>query len=150
MKPQACHGRSMPKQTGVKANGNLADDETAIRRNWTVRNGDPLVHLHIRQPAPRPRPRGGEERRLVPHRIAKLSWASDPEVFYMLNAVARQKELCVAINVCWGDQREKVCDATEDGRSSISSRSSWLAVASARSKGDEKLGRNLGPDKLTH
>nr|ACG48764.1 hypothetical protein [Zea mays] len=83
----------MPKQTGVKANGNLADDETAIRRNWTVRNGDPLVHLHIRQPAPRPRPRGGEERRLVPHRIAKLSWASDPEVFYMLNAVARQKEV---------------------------------------------------------
>jgi hypothetical protein len=44
-------------------------------------------------------------------------------------------QLCVAINVCWGDQREKVCDATEDGRSSISSRSSWLAVASARSKG---------------
>lgn len=99
-RPWRCHHRAVanlhracgfPPSNRVKVNGNLADDETAIRRNWAVCTGDPLVHLHIRQPVPRPRPPGGEERPLVPHRIAKLSWASDPGVTALAESPVRQR-----------------------------------------------------------
>ncbi|OEL14442.1 hypothetical protein BAE44_0024538 [Dichanthelium oligosanthes] len=80
-----------------------------------VRKGDTLVLLHIRH-------HGREEAKNVlwshtgsplipleelmePPVRQRYDMPEDPEVFDMLNAVARQKEMY------WGDPREKVCDA---------------------------------------
>lgn len=89
-----------------------------------VRKGDTLVLLHIRH-------HGKDEAKNVlwsrtgsplipleelmePHVRQRYDMPEDPEVFDMLNALARQKELCVVIKMYWGDPREKVCDAVEE------------------------------------
>ncbi|CAD6229127.1 unnamed protein product [Miscanthus lutarioriparius] len=89
-----------------------------------VRKGDTLVLLHIRH-------HGKDEAKNVlwsrtgsplipleelmdPPVRQRYDMPEDPEVFDMLNAVARQKELCVVIKMYWGDPREKVCDAVEE------------------------------------
>nr|CAB3478850.1 unnamed protein product [Digitaria exilis] len=86
---------------------------------WTadnlVRKGDTLVLLHVRH-------HGREEAKNVlwshtgsplipleelmePPVRQRYDMPEDPEVYDMLNALARQKEMY------WGDPREKVCDA---------------------------------------
>ncbi|CAD6229114.1 unnamed protein product [Miscanthus lutarioriparius] len=89
-----------------------------------VRKGETLVLLHIRH-------HGKDEAKNVlwsrtgsplipleelmdPPVRQRYDMPEDPEVFDMLNAVARQKELCVVIKMYWGDPREKVCDAVEE------------------------------------
>nr|CAB3474816.1 unnamed protein product [Digitaria exilis] len=92
---------------------------------WTadnlVRKGDTLVLLHVRH-------HGREEAKNVlwshtgsplipleelmePPVRQRYDMPEDPEVYDMLNALARQKELCVVVKMYWGDPREKVCDA---------------------------------------
>jgi hypothetical protein len=60
----------------------------------------------------------------------------DPEVFDMLGKVSRQKELCVVVKMYWVTRGGR---SVTRSRNSISSRSSWAAVASARFRGDDDL-----------
>ncbi|KAL5227015.1 hypothetical protein ABZP36_015280 [Zizania latifolia] len=100
-----------------------ASSKKALR--WTVdnllRKGDTIVLLHIRH-------HGRDEAKnalwsrsgspLIP--LAELMEQAvrqrydippDDEVFDMLNAVSREKELGVVLKMYWGDPREKVCEA---------------------------------------
>lgn len=89
-----------------------------------VRKGDTLVLLHVRH-------HGREEGKNVlwsrtgsplvpleelmePPVRQRYDVPYDAEVFDMLNAAARQKEMRVVVKMYWGDPREKVCDAVEE------------------------------------
>ncbi|XP_008657063.1 universal stress protein PHOS32 isoform X2 [Zea mays] len=89
-----------------------------------VRRGDTLVLLHVRH-------HGREEGKNVlwsrtgsplvpleelmePPVRQRYDVPYDAEVFDMLNAAARQKEMRVVVKMYWGDPREKVCDAVEE------------------------------------
>ncbi|XP_062208661.1 universal stress protein PHOS32-like [Phragmites australis] len=86
-----------------------------------LRKGDTLVLLHIRhhgrdEAMNVPWSRTGSpliplEELMEPAVRQRYDVPEDPEAFDMLNAVARQKELCVVVKMYWGDPREKVCDA---------------------------------------
>ncbi|KAG8054749.1 hypothetical protein GUJ93_ZPchr0001g29387 [Zizania palustris] len=103
-----------------------ASSKKALR--WAVdnllRKGDTIVLLHIRH-------HGRDEAKntlwsrsgspLIP--LAELmeqavrqryDIPSDDEVFDMLNAVSREKELGVVLKMYWGDPREKVCEAVSE------------------------------------
>uniref|UniRef100_A0A0E0CAB8 UspA domain-containing protein n=1 Tax=Oryza meridionalis TaxID=40149 RepID=A0A0E0CAB8_9ORYZ len=86
-----------------------------------LRKGDTLVLLHIRH-------HGRDEAKnvlwshtgspLIPLEELmetavrqRYDIPSDKEVFDMLNAVSREKELSVVLKMYWGDPREKVCEA---------------------------------------
>ncbi|CAO1942275.1 unnamed protein product [Urochloa humidicola] len=86
-----------------------------------VRKGDTLVLLHVRH-------HGRDEAKnalwsrtgsplipleelMEPPVRQRYDMPEDAEVYDMLNAVAKQKELCVVVKMYWGDPREKVCDA---------------------------------------
>ncbi|BAB89509.1 putative early nodulin ENOD18 [Oryza sativa Japonica Group] len=86
-----------------------------------LRKGDTLVLLHIRH-------HGRDEAKnvlwshtgspLIPLEELmetavrqRYDIPSDEEVFDMLNAVSREKELSVVLKMYWGEPREKVCEA---------------------------------------